>query len=459
MSTTLFTGGSIVTAAGARPGDLLIEGEKIKAVGRRLKSDADRVVDVKGCLLFPGFIDAHTHFDLPVAGTVTADDFTSGSRAALRGGTTTVIDFAAPDKGESLHTGLARWHEKADGKAWCDYGFHMTIDDWNEQIREELPAMFAAGISSFKMYLTYPAMMLPDGDIYEALTALRRLGGICGFHCENAGVIDALRADALAAGRTGPEMHYRTRPPQLEAEAVSRVLRIAETAKSPVIIVHLTNREALYEVQHARRRGQSVYVETCPHYLLLDENLYDQPDYSDAARYVCAPPLRSKQEQTALWQALRRGDIQTISTDHCSFTLAQKDMGRGDFTKIPGGLPGVEDRGELIYSYGVAKRRISIAAMCRLLSENPAKLYGLYPKKGALKVGSDADIVVYDPKANHRITASDRVSQANYDPYEGFVTEGSIRQVWLRGALAVEHGHFRETAPRGQYLLRGKCML
>ena len=456
--TTLLRGGTVITGAGQRRADLLLDGEKIAWMGRGPR-EADRTVDVTGCFLFPGFIDAHTHFDLDVAGTTTADDFFTGTRAALRGGTTTVIDFACPNKGESLHYGLDLWHRKADGNAFCDYGFHMTIDDWNESIRAELPDMFARGVSSFKMYLTYPAMMIGDKELYWALKELRRLGGIAGFHCENAGVIDGMIAERKAAGELGPSSHPLTRPPYLEAEAVSRLLRIAQAAGAPVVIVHLTNREALLEVDHARKRGQTVYVETCPQYLLLDESVYFNEDYSAAARYVCAPPLRDKAEQEYLWKGLRRGAIQTVSTDHCSFTLAQKDMGREDFTRIPGGLPGVETRGELIYSYGVARRKISAAQMCRALSENPARLYGLYPRKGVLRPGSDADIVVYDPGASHVIRAEDCVANVDYNPYEGFVTAGGIRQVWLRGQLAVEDGRVLPETPAGRYMVRGKCSL
>ena len=456
---TLFKGGTVVSGTGTKRADLLIENEKIVESGRNLKADADKVVDVTGCFLFPGFIDAHTHFDLDVCNTTTADDFYTGSRAALRGGTTTVIDFACPNKGESLHYGLDLWHKKADGRTFCDYGFHMTIDDWNESIRAELPDMFAKGISSFKMYMTYPAMMVGDRDMYWALKELKSLGGLCGVHCENAGVIDGMIAERKNSGQFSPACHPLTRPPYLEAEAVSRLLRIAQAAEAPVVIVHLTNQEALKEVQHARDRGQKVYVETCPQYLLLDDSVYFNEDYSQAARYVCAPPIRDKSQQALLWKALRRGDIQTISTDHCSFTLEQKDAGREDFTKIPGGLPGVETRGELIYSYGVAAKRISAQRMCLALSENPARMYGLFPRKGHLRPGADADIVVYDPGASHVIRADDCVANVDYNPYEGFVTAGGIRQVWLRGSLAVENGRVLDETPQGRYMARGKCSL
>ena len=451
---TLFKGGTVITGRGSKRADVLVEGEKVRQVGRLILTPADRTVDVEGCLLFPGFIDAHTHFDLDVCNTTTADDFTTGSRAALKGGTTTVIDFACPNKGESLAYGLDLWHKKADGKCYCDYGFHMTIDDWNESIESELDAMFDAGITSFKMYLTYPAMMIGDGAVYRALKALKVRGGIAGVHCENAGVIDERIAELKASGLGADVVsHPVSRPDYLEAEAVSRLLRIAQAADAPVIIVHTTNRASLAEIAAARRRGQTVYVETCPQYLALDDGVYYDPDYSSA------PPIRSQEDSEALWKALRRGEVQTISTDHCSFTLEQKDMGREDFTKIPGGLPGVETRGELIYSYGVAAKKLSLAQMCRVLSENPAKLYGLYPRKGVLAPGSDADIVIYDPGDSHVIRAEDCVANVDYNPYEGFVTAGGIREVWLRGRKTVENGKVLDTVPAGMYLARGKCDL
>ena len=455
---TLLKGGTVVSAAASRAADVLIEGEKILAVGENLPADGAAVVDVTGKLLFPGFIDAHTHFDLDVCNTTTADNFDTGTRSAIHGGTTLVIDFACPNKGESLQYGLDLWHKKADGRSSCDYGFHMTIDDWNEAIRAEIPAMFAAGIPSFKMYMTYPAMMIGDEAMYKALKKLKEKGGICGVHCENSGVINALIEEKRAAGATGVASHPETRPDYLEAEAVGRLLRIAQAVDIPVVIVHLTNAAALAEVHAARRRGQKVYVETCPQYLVLDDSVYYNEDYSRAARYVCAPPIRKSADCRALWAGLRRGEIQTVSTDHCSFTLEQKEAGRGDFTRIPGGLPGVEARGELVYSFGVATRKISLAAMCRVLSENPAKLYGMFPRKGVIAPGADADIVVYDPRADHILRAEDMVSRAGYTPYEGFVTRGSIAQVWLRGRLMVEDGQVVGDR-MGQYILRGKNTL
>ena len=454
----LLQGGSVVTTRGARKADVLIEDEKILDVGRDLHAEGAEVIDCTGKLLFPGFIDAHTHFDLDVCNTTTVDDFYSGTRSALRGGTTTIVDFACPNKGETLRYGLDLWHKKADGKSSCDYSFHMTIDDWNSTIEREIDEMYDQGISSFKMYMTYPAMMIGDEAMYFALKKLKEKGGICGVHCENSGVINALQAEKKAKGENFVHCHPETRPDYLEAEAVHRLLRIAQAVDIPVVIVHLTNAAALREVEHARLRGQKVYVETCPQYLVLDDKVYYDSDWLQAAKYVCSPPIRKKSDQRTLWRALRLGEIQTISTDHCSFTTEQKLAGKKDFTTIPGGAPGVETRGELIYSFGVAARKIGLGTMCRVLSENPAKLYGMYPRKGIIAPGSDADIVVYDPKANHVLHAADMASQCDYTPYEGMETHGSVAQVYLRGKLAVDHGKIL-IGPEGQFIRRGKNSL
>ena len=384
---------------------------------------------------------------------------TTGTRAALRGGTTTVVDFACPNKGESLHHGLELWHRKADGRTCCDYGFHMTIDDWNPQIEAEIDDMYAAGISSFKMYMTYPAMMIGDNAMYHALKKLKEKGGICGVHCENSGVIDALIEEKKAAGEMGVSSHPRTRPDFLEAEAVSRLLRIAEAVDIPVVIVHLTNAAALREVEAARKRGQKVYAETCPQYLLLDESVYDQRRLlSGGPVRLCAPHPQGRGPEGPV-----DGPAPGRNSDHLHGPLLlhagpEGHAGRGDFTKIPGGLPGVETRGELIYTAGVTTRKISLATMCRVLAENPAKLYGMFPRKGILQAGADADIVVYDPLADHVIRAADMVANVDYNPYEGFTTRGSIQQVWLRGRLAVEHGTVL-AGPDGKYIPRGKNCL
>ncbi len=435
----LLKNGTIVNADGTQRADVLICNDKIKVISPNLESRDAELVDCSGKLLFPGFIDAHTHFDLDVCNTTTADDFYTGGKAAIRGGTTLVIDFACPNKGESLQYGLDLWHKKADGKTACDYSFHMTIDDWNDTIKAQIPDMVAQGVTSFKMYLTYPAMMIGDGQMLMALQELKKYGCIAGVHCENAGMIDALIQEQKDAGHTGPEAHPLSRPDMMEAEAVGRLLKMAYVADVPVVVVHTTCEAALKEIEAARARGQTVYVETCPQYLVLDDSRYLEPDFA-GAKYVCAPPLRKRADQDALWQAIADGAVQTVSTDHCSFTLKQKDAGRGDFTKIPGGLPGVETRGVLLYTYGVRTGRISLEKMAEVLCANPAKLYGVWPRKGVISEGSDADIVVYDPVGEGVITSADQIANVDYSPYEGFAVKGRITRVYLRGHLAVLNG-------------------
>ncbi|MFI3312489.1 MAG: dihydropyrimidinase [Eubacteriales bacterium] len=451
---TLFKGGTVVSSNGAIVTDLLVDGEVIVAMGQNLKEAAVNMVDVTGKYLLPGFIDGHTHFDLDVCNTTTADDYATGSQSALRGGTTMVVDFATPNKGETLAYGLELWHKKAAGKTACDYSFHMTIDDWNDNIERELSDMVEAGITSFKMYMTYPAMMVGDCDMFRALQSLKKLGCIAGVHCENSGVIDALVAQEKAAGNLVPSAHPKSRPSQTEAEAVSRYLRMAELADTPVIIVHLSTAEALQEVEIARKRGQTVFVETCPHYLFLNDSAYDQP-YVEASKFICAPPLRKAKDQDALVSGLQTGAVNTVATDHCSFNLAQKAIGQGDFTTIPGGMPGVETRGTLLYSQLVAKGKLTLPQMVAVLSENPAKLYGMFPQKGILTVGSHCDMVVFDPTTAGTLTAKDLIANVEYTPFEGFETAGTIDQVYLRGQLVVDGGTVLKTT-NGKFIHRGK---
>lgn len=451
----LLKNGTLVSGEGSDKLDVLIEDEKIAAVGRALEADGAEVIDVSGKLLFPGFIDGHTHFDLEVAGTVTADDFETGTRAALAGGTTFVVDFASQDKGgHTLKEGLEKWHKKADGKCSCDYSFHMSIVEWNEETEREIQDMIDEGITSFKLYMTYPAMIVDDCDLYKIMKKLHEHGCFAGVHCENAGVIDALIAEAKAAGRLGPENHPLVRPDTMEAEAVHRLLVIAKEAGAPVMVVHLTNEKAYREIVRARENGQKVYAETCPQYLLLEDSVYSRPDF-EGAKFVCAPPIRKKEDQDCLWKALAAGEIQTVATDQCSFTLEQKAMGKDDFTKIPGGLPGVQTRGTLLYTYGVREGRITQEQMCRLLSENAAKLYGVYPRKGAILEGSDADIVVFDPEKESVISAKTHAYRTDNNPFEGFALHGGIDKVFLRGNLAVEDGVVIKEK-LGRYVKRGK---
>lgn len=456
MGKILLKGGTVVSPKGIKKADVLISGEKIVAVGKHIRTDAT-TVNVSGKLLFPGFIDAHTHFDLEVSDTVTADNFASGTVSAIAGGVTTIVDFATQNKGEKLSDALNNWHVKAFANSTCDYAFHMAISDWSDDVRAELEAMFEQGVTSFKVYMIYDAMELSDREIYELMTELKKYGGIVGCHCENSGIVGKLREESIARGDVSPENHPKTRPDYAEAEAIRRYLTIAQAADAPVIVVHLSTAEGYAEIQRARERGVKVFVETCPQYLLLDDSVYGKP-FDEASKYVCSPPLRKTDDQKVLWQALKNNGVNTISTDHCSFTIEQKRAGADDFTKIPNGMPGVETRALLIYTYGVRKKRITLQQMCAYLSENPAKLYGMYPKKGAIKVGSDADIVVFDPKGSGTITAAACHSACGYNPFEGVRTEGNIDRVYLRGNVVYSNGEIT-LLNRGRYVSRKKPIL
>ena len=456
MSKILLKGGTLVSSKGTKKADVLISGEKIVAVGRMLHAEATEV-NVSGKLLFPGFIDAHTHFDLEVSDTVTADDFESGTRSAIAGGVTTVVDFATQNKGERLADALNNWHVKAFAHSSCDYAFHMAVSGWREDVRAELEGMFEQGVSSFKVYMIYDAMELCDREIFELMTELKQYGGIVGCHCENSGIIGKLRERSLAKGELAPQYHAKTRPDYTEAEAIRRFLTIAEAADAPVIVVHLSTAEGLEEIVRARKRGVRVFAETCPQYLLLDDSVYSRP-FDEAAGYICSPPLRKADDQRALWKALHDNRLNTISTDHCSFTPEQKRAGAEDFTKIPNGMPGVETRAALMYTYGVKKKRISLPQMCAYLSENPAKLYGMYPKKGTIRVGSDADIVIFEPRGIGRISADSCHSKCGYSPYEGVRTDGLIECVYLRGKAVYSDGEI--ILPNtGHYVARRKPVI
>ena len=379
----LLKNGTVVSGTGTKKADILIEGEKIAAVGENLPAEGAEVLDLKGKLMFPGFIDGHTHFDLEVAGTVTADDFETGTKAAILGGTTLVIDYASQDKGgHTLKEGLEKWRQKADGKCSCDYSFHMSIVEWNEETEREVQDMIDEGITSFKLYMTYPAMMVDDCDMYKILKKLADCGCFAGVHCENAGVIDALIAEAKKEGRLGPENHPLVRPDTLEAEAVHRLLVIAKEAGAPVMVVHLTNRKAYEEILRARAGGQTVYAETCPQYLLLDDSVYSQPDFREAV-YVCAPPIRKKEDQeVSLECPEKRGDP---DSGHRSvqFYAGAEGSGKRRFHKDPGRTSGSAGQEEPFFiPYGVKAGKITPEQMCSLLSENAAKLYGVYPRKG-----------------------------------------------------------------------------
>ncbi len=448
--------GALVMPGAIVKADLRIEYGKIAAIEQGLREEGD-VIDASGCLVFPGFIDAHTHLDMDAGPTLTADNFTTGTRAALRGGTTTVVDFATQERGGSLAEALRAWHAKADGKAYCDYAFHMAVTGWDENVAREVVAMPEAGVTSFKVYMAYDNLRMGDGEIYDLFKRAKDAGAIVACHCENGDLVNHLVAERRAAGQLAPRYHPLSRPDYVEAEAVCRFLAIARAAGAPAYVVHLSTRAGLEEALRARARGQKVVLETCPQYLLLDDGRYAAAGF-EGAKYVCSPPLRKGYDQTALWEAALNGSIDLVATDHCSFNFAgQKELGREDFSRIPNGLPGVEHRATLLYTYGVVARKMAPGRMAEILSENPAKVLGMYPQKGALAVGSDADIVIWED-ASDAICAADMEQNVDYTPYEGMKIAGRARDVLLRGELAVVGGRLCGEA-KGRYVYRGNPQL
>lgn len=454
----LIQNGTLICPEGPVKADLRVEGDKIAQIGPGLPNRGSRVIDASGRLVFPGFIDTHTHLEMNKGKpNETADGWASGTLAALAGGTTTVLDFAEPERGASLASALETWHGRADGVASCHYGFHMTIKDWSPDIRAELADMERAGITSYKIYFAYDNLRVSDGTALEVVRAVGERGGIVGCHCENGDLVTAGIEAQKAAGNLGPSAHPLSRPAAVEAEAVGRWLAIGELAGYPVNIVHLSTRRGLELVRMARERGQAAYVETCPQYLLLDDGKYGLPGF-EGAKFVLSPPLRGREDVDALWAGLEAGEIDTIGTDHCSFRFkGAKELGRDDFSKIPNGIPGVEHRPILLYTAGVAAGRISAHRMMRLLSEQPARLFGMYPRKGALAVGSDADIVIFDPEYTGCITAADQHQAVDYTPYEGLETRGRVETVLLSGETAVEDGRVVKTG-RGRFVRRGPSL-
>lgn len=452
----LLKGGTVVSANGSRQADILIEGEKIARIGSRLDAKEAQVIDVTGKLLFPGFIDTHTHFDLDNGVFMTADNFETGTMAAVAGGTTTVLDFATQNKGETLEEALENWHKKADEESSCDYGFHMAITDWNASVKEEIPVMTKEGVTSYKLYMAYDSLRVSDSEIYQVLKAVAAENGIVGMHCENGDLVNEGIAAEKAAGHFKPSAHPASRPDTVEAEAIYRYMAIAKMAGAPVNIVHLSTERGLELIKAARKEGQKVYIETCPQYLLLNDETYSLPDF-EGGKYVMSPPLRKPSDQEALWRALREDTADTIGTDHCSFRFqGQKDYGKDDFSKIPNGAPGVEHRPALIYHFGVREGKITKEQMCRLLAENPAKLFGMYPQKGVLLEGSHADIVVWNPEQEWVIEAKTQVQNVDYTPYEGIRVAGRPEMVFLRGEKVAENGEVLKKNC-GTYVHRGPC--
>lgn len=456
---TLITNGRIVTAVDDYTADILIDGETITAIGRNLASIAGEVdlqIDASRKLVIPGGIDPHTHLDLPFGGTSSSDDFETGTRAAAFGGTTTIIDFAVQYKGQALNEALDAWFAKAEGKAAIDYGFHLIVTDLPDERLPELGALIDQGVSSFKLFMAYPGVFLvDDGTIFKAMSAAGERGGLICMHAENGVVIDVLVKRALAEGRTAPKYHALTRPTRAEAEGVHRAIAIAEMAESPVYIVHLSCDDALREVQAARDLGLPAYAETCPQYLFLDYSCYEAEGF-EGAKYVMTPPLRDRSNQEKLWRGLRMNDLQVISTDHCPFCFKeQKELGRDDFSKIPNGGPGVENRMSLVYDGGVASGRISLNRFVELTSTAAAKIFGLFPRKGTIAVGSDADIVIFDPEREMTISAATHHMRVDYSAYEGRRARGVAETVLSRGRVVVENGEFKGRAGGGSFLKRG----
>jgi len=456
---TLIKGGTIVNAESTVVADVLVDGEEIALIGRDLEVDADEVIDASGKWVIPGGIDAHTHMELPFGGTFAKDTFETGTRAAAFGGTTTIIDFAVQPRGGTLHQGLDAWHEKADGKACIDYGFHCIVSDMRDDVLPEMDRLVEEGVTTFKLFTAYPGVFYSDdAQIFKALKQSAKNGALILMHAENGPVIDVVAAELVAAGTTDPIGHGLARYPVFEGEATNRVIRLAKGAGAPVYFVHMSAADAVHELRRARDEGLPVFAETCPQYLFL--SLEDLGHGFEGSKFVCSPPLRDVKggHQEELWKALVSDDLQLVATDHCPFDFhGQKELGRGDFRKIPNGLPGVEDRVNLLHDGGVVTGKITPNRFVEIISTAPARMFGL-PTKGAIAVGFDADIVVYDPARRHTISATTHHMDVDYSCYEGREVIGGADVVMSRGAIIVKgeawlghagHGKFLRREPRG----------
>jgi dihydropyrimidinase len=455
VSSLLITGGTIVTATDLYRGDVFVDDDKISVIGTALSIPADRTIDATGKYVLPGGIDVHTHLDMPFGGTTSADDFESGTIAAAHGGTTTVVDFAIQYRGQTLHHAWETWMKKAEGKAAIDYGFHMIVTELNDQVEQEMDALVRQGVTSFKLFMAYPGVfMLDDASIFKALLRTGKNGGTICMHAENGGVIDVLVQRALAEGKTAPKYHALTRPVRAEAEATHRAIALAEMADVPIYIVHLSAAEALEMVTEARDRGLPAFAETCPQYLFLSYDNYEEPGFN-GAKYVMSPPLRLKETQDKLWRGLAFNDLQCISTDHCPFCMKeQKELGVGDFSKIPNGAPGIETRMSLVYDGGVRTGRMSLNRFVEVTSTSPARIFGLFPRKGTIAPGSDADIVVFDPNRTLTLSAKTLHMKVDYNPYEGRQVTGVPEVVISRGKVIVDGAAFTGKAGGGSFLKR-----
>ncbi len=454
---TLITNGHIVTATDDYMGDMLIDGEKIAAIstpGAFASQQLDTTLDAQGKYIFPGAIDVHTHMELPLPATVASDDFETGTIAAACGGTTTILDFANQRRGHTLAEALHSWHAKAEGKAVIDYGFHITITDLAAAPEAAMDEMIAAGVTTFKLLMAYPGTFMVDDDtMYRVLRRSAKLGGLVMVHAENGIVIDLIVREAVAAGHTAPGFHALTRPAVLEGEATHRAIILATLAEAPLYVVHVSCQHSLHAVAAARAKGLPVWGETCPQYLYLNDSHYAAPGF-EAAKFVCTPPMRSLADNEALWLGLQRHELQVVSTDHAPFNFAgQKELGLHDFSKIPNGLPGVEHRVMLMYD-GVRTGKLDLHHFVDLVATKPAKLFGLFPRKGTIAPGSDADLVIFDPEKSVTISAANQHQRVDYTPYEGVHIQGVPDTVLLRGQVIVRNGEYVGGKGGGQYLHR-----
>jgi len=455
----LIKNGRVITAVDDYFADIFIKNETVTLIGENLDIEADEVIDASGKYLIPGGLDPHTHLDMPFGGTTSADDFETGTRAAAHGGTTTLIDFAIQSKGHSTLEALDTWHAKADGKTAIDYGFHMIVTDLEDNRVHEMKMLANAGVTSYKLFMAYPGVLyVDDGTIYRAMRKAGEDGTVVCMHAENGIVIDEIVKQALAEGKTEPKYHAITRPTRMEAEGVHRAISIAEVAQVPIYIVHLSSSDALEQVMLARNRGVHAFAETCPQYLFLDDSYYDQEGF-EGAKYVMTPALREKWNQDELWKGLKFGDLQSIATDHCPFCFKdQKMLGIDDFSKIPNGGPGVENRMSLVFNGGVNSGRISLNKFVELTSTAAAKTFGLFPKKGTIAVGSDADIVIFDPNRTETISVNNTCTHhmnVDYNAYEGFEVTGFTETVLSRGKVIIDNCEYVGKKGDGHFLKRG----
>jgi dihydropyrimidinase len=453
MSTTIIRNGTVVTADLTYKADVLIEGGKIIGIGLGLKGDEE--LDATGCYVMPGGIDPHTHLEMPFMGTYSSDDFESGTRAALAGGTTMVVDFALPNQGESLLEALKRWDNKST-RANTDYSFHMAVTWWGEQVFNDMETVVKErGINTFKHFLAYKgALMVNDDELFASFSRLAELGATPLVHAENGDVVAELSARLLAEGNTGPEAHAYSRPSQVEGEATNRAIMIADMAGAPLYVVHVSCEESHEAIRRARMQGKRVWGEPLIQHLTLDESEYFNPDWDHAARRVMSPPFRNKKHQDSLWAGLQSGSLSVVATDHCAFTTEQKRYGLGDFTKIPNGTGGLEDRMPMLWTNGVATGRLTMNEFVAVTSTNIAKILNCYPKKGAILVGADADIVVWDPEKEKTITAASQQSAIDYNVFEGHKVKGLPRFTLSRGYVAIHDGEVRTREGHGEFVAR-----